>query len=74
MESEDVSAKCEGMQQAFCVMTYEETLDPKTGEMPGRFLNHRVLKGNQEKIDEMKALLEENVKGDFEIRLREEKL
>jgi len=40
--------------------------------MAARFLNHRVLVGPQAKIDEMKTFMTDNVKGDFEVKLREQ--
>jgi len=59
------------MARCFCVMTHEEEYDAKTGKMSGKFLNHRVLMGKQEQIDDLKKLFEEEVKGDFTVRLQE---
>jgi len=39
--------------------------------MIGRFYNHRVLVGPKEKIDALKAVFDEKVKGNFEIKLQE---
>jgi len=59
------------MPRCFCVMVYEETYDVNTNESKVDWKNYRVLVGKQEHIDTIKAKIEETVKGDFEVVLRE---
>jgi hypothetical protein len=40
--------------------------------MTGRFLNHRVLVGPKAKIEVIKDIFEEKVKGDYKLMLREQ--
>lgn len=59
------------MQRAFCVMVYEESYNISTEKSTIDWKNYRVLVGTQDAIDECKKQIEENVKGDFEVVLRE---
>lgn len=59
------------MMRAFCVMVYEETFNCATGKSSIDWKNYRVLVGPQDAIDEVKKQIEENVKGDYEVVLRE---
>lgn len=57
--------KTKGFYRLFCVMTHNEEYDRKTKTFQGKFCNHRVLVGPKAKIEEFKAIFDENVKGDF---------
>jgi len=59
------------MPRAFCVMVYEENCDPKTKNSTVDWKNYRVLVGKQDAINACKEVIEEKVKGDFEVVLRE---
>ena len=48
-------------------MTFHEIHDPKTNIAKGRWINHRILIGEKDKIKALQGILTENVKGDFEI-------
>jgi len=59
------------MPRAFCVMVYEEKYNIKDGKSSVDWKNYRVLVGPQDAINTCKAVLEANLKGDFEVVLRE---
>ena len=54
-------------------MTFNQIYDPKTEKMIGKWINHRILIGNKPDIKAIKAILNENIIGDFEILLKEER-
>jgi len=60
------------MNRAFCVMVFNQTYVPKTGKTVGKYENYRVLVGPQAALDAVKPVLEEKVKGSFEVVLREQ--
>jgi len=62
------------MPRAFCVMVYEEKYDPRTQTSSVDWKNHRVLVGPQASIDTCKEAMETQVKGDYEVILREHPL
>jgi len=70
-KNEKISAVAKDMPRAFCVMVYEEKCDPKTGKSTVDWKNYRVLVGKQDSINTCKELIDEKVKGNFEIVLRE---
>jgi len=53
-------------------MVYEEKFDVNTNESKVDWKNYRVLVGKQDDIDTCKTKIEETVKGDFEVVLREQ--
>ena len=42
-------------------MTFHEMYDPKTEEMIGKWLNHRILMGTKADMNAIKAILNERV-------------
>jgi len=52
-------------------MVYEEKYNIKDGKSSVDWNNYRVLVGKQDDINKCKEVIEANVKGDFEIVLRE---
>jgi len=60
------------MPRAFCVMVFNQMYMPKSGKTVGKYENYRVLVGPQDTIDAVKGILEEKVKGSFEVVLREQ--
>jgi len=60
--------------RAFCVMVGSEKLNPATGKFTVDYKNYRVLVGPKEPLEKVKAVLNEKVKGSFEIVLREQAL
>ena len=54
-------------------MTFHEMYDPKTEEMIGKWLNHRILMGTKADMNAIKAILNERVQGEFEIVMKEER-
>jgi hypothetical protein len=52
-------------------MVYEEKYNIKDGKSSVDWKNYRVLVGPQDAINTCKAVIEANVKGDFEVVLRE---
>lgn len=59
------------MPRAFCVMVYEENYDANTKTSKVDWKNYRVLVGKQDAINTCKSVIEEKVKGEFEVVLRE---
>lgn len=66
-----MNEKAKSMPRAFCVMVYEETFNVATEKSTIDWKNYRVLVGPKDAIDECKKQIEENLKGDFEVVLRE---
>jgi hypothetical protein len=62
------------MKTSFCIMTFHEIYDPKKNESSarGRWINHRILTGEKDNIKTLEAILNEKVKGDFELQVKKE--
>lgn len=73
-KDEKIKSVAKGMPRAFCVMVYEEKYDPRTQTSSVDWKNHRVLVGPQASIDTCKEAMETQVKGDYEVILREHPL
>jgi len=70
----DLKETLEKFPRAFCVMSFTEELNVKTGEKTSKYLNYRVLVGPSDGLEKVKTHLEENVKGSFKLILREHAL
>lgn len=70
-KDEKIKAVAKGMPRAFCVMVYEEKYNIKDGSSNVDWKNYRVLVGKQDAINTCKEVIEAQVKGDFEVVLRE---
>ena len=53
-------------------MVFENKYNPYTGKSAGDYKNYRVLVGPRDSIDAVKKACDENVKGTFEVVLREQ--
>merc|ERR1712224_425678 len=70
-KDEKVKEAAKQMPRAFCVMVYEEKYDPRSQSSSVDWKNYRVLVGKQDAINTCKEVIEANVKGDYEVVLRE---
>lgn len=70
-KNEKITAIAKNMPRAFCVFTYEMKYDISNGKSTAEWKNYRVLVGKQADIDTCKEVIESEVKGDFEVVLRE---
>jgi len=61
-----------GFMRAFCVIVIQMKYSPKTGEFVGKYENYRVLVGPKDNLEKIKTKLDEQVKGTFEVVLREQ--
>uniref|UniRef100_A0A7S3IZY9 Thioredoxin domain-containing protein n=1 Tax=Strombidium inclinatum TaxID=197538 RepID=A0A7S3IZY9_9SPIT len=59
------------LMRAFCVYLLREKFNPFTGDTTGKFENYRVLVGPSASIDAIKPILEEKVKGSFQVVMQE---
>lgn len=57
--------------RAFCVLVHQQEYTPSTDKTTVDYKNYRCLVGKQEPLDKVKAILEEKVKGTFEIVMQE---
>jgi len=71
-KDEEMKKHAKSMQRAFCVMVFTQTYMPKAGKTVGKYENYRVLVGPQASLDAVKPMLEDKVKGSFEVVLREQ--
>ena len=69
--TKDATLKQQKLMRAFCVLLYQSKYDPTTGKTTHKYENYRVLVGQNWGVDTVKAILEEKVKGSFEVVLRE---
>lgn len=69
---EKIKEHAKKMPRAFCVMVFNQQYVPKTGETHGKYENFRVLVGPKDDLEATKAILDERVKGSFEVVLREQ--
>jgi len=53
-------------------MVFNQTYMPKTGKTVGKYENYRVLVGPKDSVEAVKKMLEDKVKGSFEVVLREQ--
>jgi len=56
-QTEEMKTAASGMMRAFCVLSHEPGLNPKTGEFIHKMTLHKVLVGKQEGIDAVKEKL-----------------
>jgi len=59
------------MPRAYCVLEFTDTFDVATSERKFEYKNYRVLVSKQENIDKCKKELDDFVKGDFQVILRQ---
>jgi hypothetical protein len=62
----DLGENAQGMMKAFCVCVFMAQLNAD-GKWYGKYDNHRVLVGPQEKIDACNKMIKEKVTGSFEV-------
>lgn len=64
-----IKEEAKGMARNFCVITFVEKYDPKTGNMKSEYQNHRVIVGSEKQVEFFKNKYKEEVKSDlFEVK------
>jgi hypothetical protein len=71
-KDDELAESAKGCPRAFCVIVLQQNFVPSTGKTVYKYQNYRVVVGPKDNVEKMKTKFADNVKGDFEVVLREQ--